>query len=162
MQSQRLSFRRLSESDRAFVASLETNPEVTKYTRIDVLATQQERNKRFDDHLQNQKQREPLGGWIVELKTGGGPIGWMMALETEFAFPEVGLMFAPEFWGQGYGHEAMVALKEHVTETFGHGGLTAVIDKNNIPSLKLFKKCGLRQALERADSLVFEYLTPEP
>lgn len=55
--------------------------------------------------------------------------------------PEVGFLFDPAVWGQGYAVEALTAFIER-RRGLGPGELTADVDPRNVASQRLLTRCG--------------------
>ena len=58
--------------------------------------------------------------------------------------PEVGFLFDPATWGNGYASEAMTAFIAR-RRALGPGELTADVDPDNLPSLRLLTRCGFEE-----------------
>ncbi len=56
--------------------------------------------------------------------------------------PEIGFIFHPTVWGQGFAREALTALIAHVFATRPIEAITADVDPRNLPSLSLLGKLG--------------------
>lgn len=57
-------------------------------------------------------------------------------------FPDIGYLIDPEFWGRGYGREAVSAV---VARAFAHHGLTRIqadVDPRNTASIRLLERLG--------------------
>ena len=59
--------------------------------------------------------------------------------------PEVGFLLAPDFWGQGFGREAMRAVIDHVFAAHAVPALHADVDPNNAASLAVLTRLGFRE-----------------
>lgn len=77
--------------------------------------------------------------FIVE--RGGEVIGKLGA----WRLPDVGYIFAPETWGQGYASEALGAFIAH-RRTQGGGELTADTDPRNLASIRLLQRHGFNES----------------
>ena len=56
--------------------------------------------------------------------------------------PEIGYILHPDFWGQGFGSEAISALLEYGFQERGLTEVIADVDPNNTASLSLLKRLG--------------------
>ena len=63
--------------------------------------------------------------------------------------PEVGFLLDPACWGRGYATEAMTAFIDH-RRTLGSTELTADVDPENRPSLRLLIRCGFKETHREA------------
>ena len=73
-------------------------------------------------------------------KVGGGDL------------PEIGYIFHPDHWGQGFAHEAMVALIHHAFARRRLDHLLADIDPRNLKSQRLLVKLGFKYSHHAADT----------
>ena len=58
---------------------------------------------------------------------------------------ELGVTLAPEFQGQGFADEAIFSLLDCLFLTFKKHRVIAIVDVDNKPCYKLFKRIGFRQ-----------------
>jgi RimJ/RimL family protein N-acetyltransferase len=63
-------------------------------------------------------------------KAGGGDL------------PEVGYIFHPDYWGQGFAHEAMRAVVDHIFANHPFDHVWADIDPRNAASRRLLQRLG--------------------
>lgn len=84
-----------------------------------------------------------FGLWLVELKATGTPIGLCGPIRRD-TLPDVDLGFAllPEYWGQGYAHEAAAATIACAKTTLALPRLVAITAPDNHASQGLLKKLG--------------------
>jgi RimJ/RimL family protein N-acetyltransferase len=59
--------------------------------------------------------------------------------------PEMGWIFAPEAQGQGYATEAGLAALVWADEVLRAPEITAIIDAENAPSIRVAEKCGFNE-----------------
>jgi RimJ/RimL family protein N-acetyltransferase len=100
---------------------------------------------------------------------GGGSLN--ARNRPEYATAEIGYCFASEVWGHGYGTEATAALCEFGFREAGLRRIFALIDPENIASIRLVERLGFRREGhlredtlirgEWRDSLVFALLAKE-
>ena len=57
---------------------------------------------------------------------------------------DIGYAVLPDWCGQGYAYEAATAVVAHARHALGLTRLTAIVSPNNVPSIKLTEKLGLR------------------
>ena len=60
-------------------------------------------------------------------------------------FPEIGFILHPEFWGQGYAHEALKVVIGRAFDTHGLPRIEDDVDPRNTGSLKLLSRLGFRE-----------------
>ena len=90
-----------------------------------------------------------FGYWIAELKGGGDVVGQLgfadfkrdmqPSIEGE---PELGYVFDPSVHGRGLAFEACTAVLEWGDRMLAPDSYPAIIDSENVPSMKLAEKLG--------------------
>jgi RimJ/RimL family protein N-acetyltransferase len=143
LETERLSLRRLSADDAAFIFGLVNQPSFVKHigdkgvrTRADAVA-----------YIQNgpvaSYERFGFGLNLVELKGSGIPIGICGLLKRD-TLPDVdiGFAFLPEFWSKGYAVESAAAVMDHGRKVLGVGRVLAITAPDNVGSIKVLEKIG--------------------
>ena len=143
LETERLSLRRLSTDDAAFIFGLVNQPSFVKHigdkgvrTRADAVA-----------YIQNgpvaSYERFGFGLNLVELKGSGIPIGICGLLKRD-TLPDVdiGFAFLPEFWSKGYAVESAAAVMDHGRKVLGIGRVLAITAPDNVGSIKVLEKIG--------------------
>jgi RimJ/RimL family protein N-acetyltransferase len=98
------------------------------------------------DWLARMIARPPGTEFIVE--HDGKAIGRVSGGET----PEIGFLFDPGHWGQGFAREATEALIAHIWATTDHPELTADVDPRNAASLGLLRRLGFTETGHARDT----------
>ena len=90
-----------------------------------------------------------VGGWAVELKSDGRMVGhcgffdFQRDMQPSIAGePEMGWIFDRSVHGQGIAYEACARALLWADQTLGTASYPAIIDLENIPSMKLAEKLG--------------------
>jgi ribosomal-protein-alanine N-acetyltransferase len=100
--------------------------------------------RRLEDYL-----REPGNGpWAVVEKRSAEAIGYCGL----FHYPdvcgqpetEIGYRLARTYWGKGYATEAVIAVRDYGFNTLGLPRLIAIIDPQNIASIRVARKAGMQ------------------
>jgi ribosomal-protein-alanine N-acetyltransferase len=147
IETSRLTFRRLRTEDLDDLCRLYADPEVRRYFPNGTL-NRDETGEELDWFLDGSNEGFPEHGlWAtIERRTGDfigrcGLLQWTIEgrRETEIAY-----MIARDHWHQGLGEEAAKALVHHGFETLGLHRLIALIDPENLPSMRTAEKAGLR------------------
>lgn len=73
-----------------------------------------------------------------------GQVGIMRRVVSEQERHFLSYLICREFWGQGYGTEAVRALLSHGFRALGIRKIEAIIHPDNAPSLRLARKVGMR------------------
>lgn len=98
-------------------------------------------------HLKNYSNNWGFGPYAVVEKTSGVVIGYCGL----FYFPnvngkeevEVGYRLAKSCWGQGYATEAARAVRDYAFNVLGLSRLIAIIEPNNIRSIRVAEKLNM-------------------
>jgi RimJ/RimL family protein N-acetyltransferase len=92
------------------------------------------------------------GYWAVERRSDGTMIGQIGFADFKRAvmpsienIPEMGWLFAREAFGQGYATEAGLAALAWADEVLQAREITAIIDADNAPSIRVAEKCGFNE-----------------
>lgn len=81
--------------------------------------------------------------WTVWRREDGAPLGTVEATISQHHIAEIGYMFDPRTWGQGYATEAAAAMIEHLRAQ-GAVEIQAEIDVRNQASKAVAARLGLR------------------
>src|SRR5579862_1961477 len=170
IESERLIFRRIEQADFEFFARIHADPIVARYLGNGRPRSIQETRALLETFCETYKIFE-LGPLAVLRKSDGVLIGRCglsdMALEvntssgtlprvwyqrsqvpsgTNVIFEqELGYTFDRKYWGQGYASEAAARVFEYASSTMPLRRIVSVIHPDNVPSIKIAKKCGARQ-----------------
>jgi [ribosomal protein S5]-alanine N-acetyltransferase len=170
IESERLIFRRIEQTDFEFFARIHADPIVARYLGNGRARSMQETHELLETFYETYKSLE-LGPLAVLRKSDGVLIGRCglsdMALEvntvsgklprvryqrsqvpsdTNVIFEqELGYTFDRNYWGQGYASEAAARVFEYACSTMPFRRIVSVIHPDNTPSIKIAKRCGERQ-----------------
>ena len=170
IESERLILRRIAPADFEFFARIHADPIVARYLGNGRARSVQETHA-FLEAIYETYQSLELGPLAVLRKCDGVLIGRCglsdMALEvgtapgklprvwyqrsqvpsdTNVIFEqELGYTFDRNYWGQGYASEAAARVFEYASSTMRFRRIVSVIHPDNIPSIKIAKRCGARQ-----------------
>lgn len=95
--------------------------------------------------------------WMVELKETGEAIGqcgilrWTIEGQEE---NEIGYLFNPAFWGNGYATEAARGCMEYGKKRWGYSRFISLIDEKNQPSINV----ALRNGLSLEKTISFQWV----
>jgi RimJ/RimL family protein N-acetyltransferase len=98
--------------------------------------------------LENYQQKSGIGPWAVVERSSTETIGYCGL----FYFPdvcgqpetEIGYRLARAYWGRGYATEAVIAVRDYGFNTLGISRLIAMIDPQNIASIRVAEKAGMK------------------
>ena len=66
---------------------------------------------------------------------------------------EIVYVLAPAAWGRGYATEIAAAVVRYGFDVLGYDRVSATVDSDNAPSIKILEKVGMRKIGEYADDL---------
>jgi ribosomal-protein-alanine N-acetyltransferase len=153
LETSRLLLRHLELGDLDNLYRLYRDPEMRRYFPEGTL-TYQETREELEWFLTGHPQRPELGLWATINKSTEQFIGrcgllpWVIDGCPEI---EVAYMIARELWGQGLGTEAARGILGYGFEHLGLSRLICLIDRDNIASIKVATKIGMRFEKEGRD-----------
>jgi RimJ/RimL family protein N-acetyltransferase len=81
--------------------------------------------------------------YLIERKTDAAPIGLCGLIKRdELDDIDIGYAVLPDYWGQGYAHEAATGVIRCAKSILGLSRLAAITSPDNLPSSGLLKKLG--------------------
>lgn len=90
-------------------------------------------------------ERHGFGLYLTLLKNGETPIGICGLIKRDvLADVDVGFAFLPQFWMKGYAFEAASAVIDQGKKTFGIQRIVGITTPDNIGSIRVLEKLGLR------------------
>ncbi len=143
IKTKRLGLRLLEEGDIELLSKLESDPKVRSYFHpIDVQTREEIESKLGKFVLSYEEERLP---WFVifELDSNEyvGRIGFWQYKTGELEF---GFALHKDFWGQGFGTEAVSATLMWAKENIDNSDIIAVVTMNNVASSRVLEKCGMQ------------------
>lgn len=144
IESARVLFRRLRQSDLIHMRELETDPDIMKFTPSRVPQTAEQTQVRLTSQIKFEQERAPLGIWAVELKDSQEFVGWFMLMKTDLLYPEVGYMIKKKHWRKGLASESLQALIDYAFKTLKIDGISARTSLDNFPSILILEKAGFK------------------
>jgi RimJ/RimL family protein N-acetyltransferase len=145
LSTQRLIIREMSDKDLDDLYRLNSDPDVMKYIG-DGTADSLQDVKEGLERIKNYYITYPgLGIWALEDRDTKSFIGLCM-LKYWSGTPEieVGYRLLPAYWRKGYAYESAEALVKYGREKLGLKRIVATAHADNIPSVKILEKLGLR------------------
>ncbi|HYC83723.1 MAG TPA: GNAT family N-acetyltransferase [Chryseosolibacter sp.] len=144
-ETERLRLRELTLGDTHFIIELLNTPGWLEFIG--------DRNVKNDEQAKAYLENGPLksyrlhgyGLWLVEHRETRQPIGMSGILNRDqLDIPDIGFAFLPEFSGQGYAVEMVIAIASLAREKFGIARLAAITVPHNARSIRLLEKIGLK------------------
>ncbi len=144
--TRRLLLRRSRSEDAEEISAYRSDPAVRRYQGWD--RTDPTAVRASIEEMARRAPGEP-GGWVqfsVEERSSGRLVGdvGLSSVDGEPGVVKVGYTIAPEFQGRGYATEAVGALVRYAFETLGADVVRAYADAENLPSIRVAEKVGMR------------------
>jgi len=92
--------------------------------------------------------KETTNFWVAELKADGkviGHVSFFPERPLEFKTWNIGYIFSPAYYGQGYATESTRAVIKYAFSELGAHRIVANCSPDNIASWKVLEKCGMRR-----------------
>mgnify|MGYP002277959674 FL=1 len=147
----RLSFRLMDENDADLLYELDNDPEVMKHLTRGKVSTMQTIKEVFIPRLNAYRnEQNGWGLWQVNIIESNEFIGWVLVRpmgffeQPDFSDLEIGWRFKKISWGKGYASEAALAIAKAVSEPEEVKSLSATALKDNLGSIKVMEKLGLK------------------
>ncbi|MCH8293939.1 GNAT family N-acetyltransferase [Candidatus Poribacteria bacterium] len=145
VETERLVLRQFCLSDADAMNRVFGDPEVMRFG--DGVQTPEWVEDWLSRRLQNYRRKSGIGPWAVIEKGNKEAIGHCGL----FYFPdvcgqpetEIGYRLARPYWGRGYATEAAQAVRDYAFNTLGLPRLIAMIDPQNVASIRVAEKLGM-------------------
>ena len=145
LETERLRLRWLSTADAAFIFRLVNEPSWLKTIGDKGVRTLPDARKYIRNGPVAMYRRLGFGLYRVELRDSAAPLGICGLIKREaLQDVDLGFAFLPEFWGNGYAHEAAAATMAYGKTVLGLSRIAAIISPDNHRSGKLLAKLGFR------------------
>jgi RimJ/RimL family protein N-acetyltransferase len=153
LQTERLNLRTVELSDAPFYLGLLNEPSwIQNIGDRGVRTLEQARQAITDGPIAMHTQRGH-SLYIVEIKDGLAPAGLCGLIKRDALVDvDIGYAFLPQYWGQGYAHEAAQAVMQYAKDTVALHRLAAITSPENGSSNRLLRKLGFKfEKLTRID-----------
>lgn len=145
LETERLRLRLFTPDDLQVMFKLGTDPDVIRYADTPARDLEEARQRLEKGPLSDYK-KYGYGRFAVELKETGKVIGFCgIKYLPEIELPEVGYRYFKEYWGRGIGTEAALACVDFARKDLKLGKLIALIMPENIRSIRVAEKLGMRK-----------------
>ncbi|MCG8435966.1 MAG: GNAT family N-acetyltransferase [Gammaproteobacteria bacterium] len=145
LETERLTLRELNIDDAAFILELVNDPDWLQYIGDKGVRNLDDARGYILNGPMASYRDHGFGLYMTELKDDGAPIGICGLLKRDnLDDPDVGFAFLPAFRGKGYAYEAAAAVMAYGEKTLGLNRIVAVTSSDNVLSIKLLEKLGLR------------------
>lgn len=153
LQTERLDIRRLTLEDADLVLSVWNDPAFVKHVGDRGIRTLEEARATLVDGAFQMYENHGYGPFRVAIRENDQALGTCGLFRREgVEDPDIGWGILPEYCGKGFAYEAACAVRDFGFKEVGLTRLVAFISAENVPSIGLAKKLGLRY--ERMTRLV--------
>jgi|SRR5215813_2159933 len=145
VETERLTLRRLTIDDSAFILELLNDPAFLRFVGDKGVRTIEEARQYLIDGPLASYDQLGFGLYLVVLNSTQQPIGMCGLIKREALDDvDIGFAFLPEFRRRGYAFEAAAAVKDYAINVLGLGRLLAITNQDNAGSIKVLEKIGLK------------------
>ncbi len=155
--SKRVVLKQFELSDYDVLKELMLDAEVLKHTGFRVPQSEEKINKHFQKLINNPQW--PMGVWAGKFKTTNEFMGWFM-LKIVADSPELGFMLPKKFWGRGLATEVSKSILNYAFDVLKLPEVVAVADSDNLASLRILEKIGMRIAKVENDTHFYNLKNP--
>jgi RimJ/RimL family protein N-acetyltransferase len=146
LQTNRLLLRELVPGDTAFLIALLNSPGWLRYIGDRNVRTEEQAQAYLEDRLLRSYRENGFGLYVVQHLENGQALGMCGIIKREgLEQPDIGFAFLPEYTGQGYAFEAASAVMEYAKNTLHLSTILAIVLPENLASIRLLEKLGMRQ-----------------
>lgn len=148
LETPRLLLRLYRTEDRDAFVSLHTDPEVRRHMNGPL--TPQKAESWFDE-INSETATQGTCWAIIEKETSAFAGHAFLWLDDSHPFHELGFLFFKSFWGRGFATETALRLVGHCLGDGGLPGLSATVDCDHAPSIRVLEKAGFEKASVATD-----------
>jgi RimJ/RimL family protein N-acetyltransferase len=137
----RLSLSTISIDDATFYLQLLNEPSWHQFIGDRGIRTLEEAKTAISNGPIEMQNRLGFSLYIVKLSDTGTPIGLCGLLKRDYLEDaDLGYAFLPQYWGQGFAHEAASAVVKYAKDELKMTRLLATTDLDNEASMQLLRK----------------------
>jgi ribosomal-protein-alanine N-acetyltransferase len=150
LETDRLILRELNNNDVEGMFLLDADKDVHKYLGAKPVKNKTESLAKIN-FINAQYLSNGIGRWAVINKENSNFMGWAgFKLITEITnshinYYDLGYRFQKKYWGKGFATEVAIALVNYGFNVLKLKEIFAIADKNNLASIKVLEKAGLKK-----------------
>jgi RimJ/RimL family protein N-acetyltransferase len=147
VETDRLSLRRLTVDDAAFILELLNEPSFLEFIGDRGVRTLDDARRYILTGPVRSYERFGFGLYLTTLRESGVPIGICGLLKRDtLEDVDVGFALVPRFWSRGYALEAASAVMAYGRDVLGIHCIVAITSPANHTSIRVLQRLGLRFA----------------
>lgn len=152
LETERLLLRPFTFDDAPFVLTLLNEPSFIHFIGDKKVRTLEDARQYLRTGPMACYEQNDFGLMLVEVKDSHTPIGMCGLLKRqELAHPDIGFAYVPDYWGQGFAFEAATAVLKDAGERLSQSQILAIVNPDNVASIKLLERLGLRFVREKGE-----------
>ncbi|MDR0227503.1 MAG: GNAT family N-acetyltransferase [Flavobacteriaceae bacterium] len=157
IETERLILRRLVMDDTPAIFAMRSNPEIMRYIPVSLSQTTDDAQAYISSIDQRMASKECIN-WAITLKENDVMIGTIgiFRIALDHYRGEVGYTTLSEFNGKGYVTEALTTIVDYGFNALKFHSLGALVDPDNIGSVRVLEKCGFEKEGHIRDNWFFE------
>lgn len=157
IETERLLLREIRDADIDMLFRLRSDKVVMKYVDRPLALTKEDIMPLYNKMVEGVANNSGIS-WVIELKETREMIGQIgfWRIDTENHRAEIGYMLRPEFFGKGFGSEAVKAVLSHGFGQFHFHSVEANVSPGNDASKKLLEKAGFVQEAYFRENYYFD------
>ena len=145
LETERLLLRELNLNDSQFMIELLNTPGWLQFIGDRNVRTETQSIAYLENGSLKSYKENGFGLYLVERKSDHLAMGLCGILKRDFLeVPDIGFAFLPEFNGLGYAYESACATMKYATDTLKIPRLCAITIPENVRSIRLLEKIGLK------------------
>lgn len=145
IEADRLVLRPMTTEDAEFILALLNEPSFIKNIGDRKVRTLDGAKAYITDGPVASYAKNGFGLYLVELKETHEAMGMCgLIRRNTLQDVDIGYAFLPKFWSKGYAFEAAMAMKQHARDVIGLKRMVAVVDPQNLSSIHLLEKLGMK------------------
>ena len=145
LETERLVLREIITDDAEFMYQLMNDASWLRFIGDRNIKSIEVAEKYIANKLMPSYEKFGFGFYLTSLKENDAPIGVCGLIKRpSLEHVDVGFAFMPEFRNKGYGYESSVAILDYAKDELGIDYIVAITDLDNIASIKLLEKLGLK------------------
>jgi [ribosomal protein S5]-alanine N-acetyltransferase len=145
IETERLTLRQFTPNDAPFFLALVNDPDWLLFIGDRNVHSDAAARAYLAKHYLSRYEKDGFGFYLTSLKSTGEPMGMCGLIKREgLDDVDIGFAFLPAFRGRGYALEAAQASLEYARDVLKMKRVVAIATPDNVSSIALLKKIGLR------------------
>lgn len=145
IETDRLILRPMTEEDAEFILELVNDPSFIQNIGDRKVRTLEDARAYITNGPVESYRKNGFGLYLVESKETGESMGMCgLIRRNTLNDVDIGYAFLPRYWSRGYAIESALAIKRQARDVIGLKRLVAVVDPQNLGSIRLLEKLGMK------------------